>query len=109
MFLVGYGDGMRVVIHTSNLRQSDFADNAQTAYVQDFPVKTKFGCASGGGDGGGNGGGDDGGDGDGDDDGDVDSEDDGDGGGGGGGDGNRSCGEVCVCCVDRCDDDDRCR
>ena len=42
MFLVGYEHGMRVVIHTSNLRASDFGNNAQCGYVQDFPIKTKF-------------------------------------------------------------------
>jgi tyrosyl-DNA phosphodiesterase-1 len=43
MFLVGYERGLRVVVHTSNLRASDLANNAQSAYVQDFPPKAKFG------------------------------------------------------------------
>jgi tyrosyl-DNA phosphodiesterase-1 len=38
----GSGDTLRVVVHTSNLQGADFTNNAQSAYVQDFPLKAKF-------------------------------------------------------------------
>ena len=45
LFLVGYEHALRVVVHTANLRASDLANNAQGAYVQDFPLKARFRAA----------------------------------------------------------------
>ena len=40
IFLVGYSTGgLRVIIHTANLRYSDIHHKAQAAYIQDFPRK----------------------------------------------------------------------
>jgi tyrosyl-DNA phosphodiesterase 1 len=40
MFLVGFQQFLRVVIHTSNLIHNDIYLKAQGSYVQDFPLKT---------------------------------------------------------------------
>ena len=45
LFLVGYENALRVVVHTANLRASDLANNAQGAYAQDFPLKAGFRAA----------------------------------------------------------------
>jgi len=39
MFLIGYPDGIRVIIYTANLCPGDTHYKAQGAYVQDFPLK----------------------------------------------------------------------
>ena len=40
MFLVGFSDGtLRLIIHTANILYDDIHVKAQTAYIQDFPLK----------------------------------------------------------------------
>lgn len=39
MFLIGYENGIRVIIHTANLCENDIHDKTQGAYIQDFPFK----------------------------------------------------------------------
>jgi tyrosyl-DNA phosphodiesterase-1 len=41
MFLVGFTDKVRVIIHTSNILGEDFETQANAAYIQDFPLKIK--------------------------------------------------------------------
>ena len=40
IFLVGFTDRLRVVIHTANLRHCDIHLKSQASYSQDFPLKT---------------------------------------------------------------------
>ncbi len=48
MFLIGYQDRLRVIIHTANLTPVDIHKKAQGAYIQDFPMKSNgtFGSVS---------------------------------------------------------------
>jgi tyrosyl-DNA phosphodiesterase-1 len=46
MFLIGFRDRLRVIIHTANLTYVDIYKKAQGAYIQDFPLKSKGGSAS---------------------------------------------------------------
>ena len=39
MFLIGYRDGIRVIVHTANLQEGDIHYKTQAAYIQDFPLK----------------------------------------------------------------------
>lgn len=39
MFIVGYEDKLRIIVHTANLRNGDFYNKAQGAYIQDFSLK----------------------------------------------------------------------
>ncbi|GFH47147.1 hypothetical protein CTEN210_03622 [Chaetoceros tenuissimus] len=43
MFIVGYEDKLRVIVHTANLRHGDFYQKAQGAYIQDFSLKVLTG------------------------------------------------------------------
>jgi tyrosyl-DNA phosphodiesterase-1 len=39
MFIVGYSNRVRVIIHTANLRDNDIHDKTQAAYIEDFSLK----------------------------------------------------------------------
>lgn len=39
MFMVGYVNRVRVIIHTANLRENDIHDKTQAAYIEDFFLK----------------------------------------------------------------------